>query len=250
MRFKKINHSIVTALRKYGIVVTRLSSSPEGRLGCLLKTYNIEIVLDVGANIGQYAKMLRQELDYDGIIHSFEPMKSEYFELQKTARNDPKWKVDNCGLGDVDAEMVINIAGNSASSSLLAASKRLLSVAPQVAYVGNERVQIHKLDTIYNEQQLKGQRVFLKIDAQGYESKILRGAKQSLQYIDTLQLEMALTPMYEDELLFEDYFSMMHANGYYFVHLMPGLWDTKTGELLEVDGIFHRYSPNNESEIN
>jgi len=56
--------------------------------------------------------------------------------------------------------------------------------------------------------------------------------------------------MYEGELLFDDYLPMMRAKGYQLVHLIPGFWDRSTGELLEVDGIFHRYSPNNESEIN
>jgi len=57
---------LVQALCRFGVVATRLSSSPEGRLGSLLKTYGIEVVLDVGANIGQYAKMLRRELGYAG----------------------------------------------------------------------------------------------------------------------------------------------------------------------------------------
>jgi len=235
-----IKRGIIETLRRFGVVATRFSSSPEGRIGGLLKTYGIEVVLDVGANIGQYAKMLRYELGYSGFIHSFEPMKAEFSELQRAARGDPLWKVVNCGLGDAEAEMTINVAGNSASSSLLPASARLLSVAPQIAYVGKQKVHIRTLDTIYSELHLEGHRVYLKIDAQGYESMILKGAQQSLQHIGTVQLEMALTPMYEGELLFDTYLPMMRGNGYNLVHIIPGFWDRTTGELLEVDGVFHR----------
>jgi len=240
MRIQILNRSIVAALRKFGVVATRLSSSPEGRLGCLLNAYGIEVVLDVGANIGQYAKMLRHELGYSGLIYSFEPMKAEFSKLKSAASGDPKWKVINCGLGDSELDMLINIAGNSASSSMLPASARLLSVAPQVTYVGTQKVHIRTLDAVYGELNLEGSRVYLKIDAQGFESKILAGSEYSLCHIDTVQLEMALFPMYEGALLYDSYLSIMRSKGYKLVHLIPGFWDRKTGELLEMDGIFHR----------
>ena len=91
-----------------------------------------------------------------------------------------------------------------------------------------------------SEQYLKNIYRTKRNDAQEFEPRILAGAEHSLRYIDTVQLEMAYTPMYEGKLLFDTYLPMMRAKGYQLVHLIPGFWDRSTGELLEVDGVFHR----------
>lgn len=241
MQLQILKSLVVKMCRQAGIVATSLESSVDGRLKKLLQTYQIDTVLDVGANIGQFAIMLRREAKFDGIIVSFEPMKGEYAKLKKAALDDPKWTVINCGLGDSESEMTINVAGNSVSSSLLPASARLLSAAPYVAYVGTQKINIRTLDTMYSELDLNGSRVYLKIDAQGFESKILAGGENALTSIDTIQMEMPLVPMYHGARLLSDFLPMLNNKGYRLVHLIPGFWDRKSGELLEVDGIFHRF---------
>lgn len=240
MSFQILKHSTARILRSAGIVVTSLESSLEGRLQKLMQSYQIDTVLDVGANIGQFATMIRREAKFDGTIVSFEPLKAEFAKLQKAARDDPSWKVINCGLGRTESEMSINVAGNSVSSSLLPASTRLLTAAPHAAYAGTEKIHIRTLDALFSELHLFDARVYLKIDAQGYESNVLAGGENVINYIDTIQMEMPLVPMYEGALLFDQFLPYMQAKGYRLAHLIPGFWDRKTGELLEVDGVFHR----------
>lgn len=236
-RWKRL---IQAGLRRLGVSVRVWTASPEARLGFLLKNYQIETVLDVGANVGQYARMLRRDLGYGGKIISFEPMAREYRILSKTAGNDPAWEVHNCALGEADSQMMINVAQNSVSSSFLPATSRLSQAAPQTSCIGEENVTVRKLDTIFDRLKLSSESMWLKVDAQGFESRVIKGAEKSLTSISTVQLEMALAQVYDGEAMFEDLIMEMYGKGYRLVHLIPGLYDSNNGELLELDGIFHR----------
>ena len=82
--------------------------------------------------------------------------------------------------------------------------------------------------------------MYLKIDTQGFEGRVLQGADRSLAEIDTIQIEMALTPLYEGEMTFIDLCQLLLGKGYVIVGLEPGFADPRTGQLLQADGIFHR----------
>ncbi len=80
----------------------------------------------------------------------------------------------------------------------------------------------------------------MKIDTQGYESKVLKGAEKSLLQIDTVQLEMSLVPLYDGELLFNEMCMLMSEKGYTLVAIDQEYIDRNSGQLLQVNGIFHR----------
>ncbi|MGH9961358.1 MAG: FkbM family methyltransferase, partial [Pyrinomonadaceae bacterium] len=189
-------------LRRSGYDVIRYSptSHPLARRRKLLDTFGINLVLDVGANIGQYAKELRAE-GYKGRIVSFEPLSSAYMELEAAARADGLWETLNVGLGDAEQDATINIAGNSFSSSLYQMLPSHIGSAPESKYIGQERIYIKTLDSIFGSHYSKDQNVLLKIDVQGFEEKVIAGAKNSLPFINTIQLEMSLMPLYDGELL-------------------------------------------------
>src|SRR5215471_3218540 len=74
----------------------------------LLKHFGINLVFDVGANIGQYGAEMRS-LGYRGRIVSFEPLSREFEVLRKRAENDALWKVDNRALGDCEGTAEIHV---------------------------------------------------------------------------------------------------------------------------------------------
>lgn len=82
----------------------------------------------------------------------------------------------------------------------------------------------------------------MKIDTQGYEEKILLGSERSLPLIDSIQIEMSLVPLYAGERIFPDMFHVMKKYGYTLISLENGICDQDTGQLLQVDGIYHRIS--------
>jgi len=163
--------------------------------------------------------------------------------LNHKAERESNWEVHHCALGDTDEQREINIAGNSSSSSLLDMLPSLLKSAPQSKYIGRETVEIKRLDSIFGDVCQTNDRVYMKIDTQGFESKVIRGAERSLPQIDTVQMELSLTPLYAGELLFPEMCMLMTERGYRLVAIETGFSAPDSGELLQVDGIFHRFEP-------
>src|SRR5439155_10810610 len=79
---------------------------------------DITLVFDVGANVGQFGKLLRNS-GYGGRIVSFEPVNSAYAQLSSAAAHDPNWTTIPAALGTSKGEATINVNRNSDMSSLL-----------------------------------------------------------------------------------------------------------------------------------
>jgi len=81
----------------------------------------INVVLDVGANCGYYAKHLRM-LGYSGRILSFEPDPETFVFLSNMSRGDSDWQIFNCALGNAPGQIDFNVikSGNeTVMSSIL-----------------------------------------------------------------------------------------------------------------------------------
>jgi FkbM family methyltransferase len=202
---------------------------------------HIDVVLDVGANAGQFAHHLRRDLDFEGRICSFEPLSVPFRRLQTRAAEDPNWQAFNFALGDDEGMATINVAANSESSSILEMLPLHVEAAPESRFVGTEDVEIRTLDAIFHDLCDPGEGVYLKIDTQGFEGRVLRGADRCLPKIDTVQVEMSLTPLYSNELTFGELYQLLLGKGYAMVGLEPGFTNPRTGQLLQADAIFHRF---------
>lgn len=205
----------------------------------LLKHFNINTILDVGANTGQYAYYTRK-LGYEKHIISFEPISSAFSILEKFAKNDKRWQVENIALGDFDGQIEINISLNSQSSSILDMMPEHIKSAPDSVYEGKEKVNIYKLDNIINNYSVELEKTFLKIDVQGFEEKVLEGAKKALKSIRGLQLELSMIELYKGEILITEMLNVVYDLGFTIYSLEPGFYNKNSGQLLQVDCIFYR----------
>jgi len=225
----------------YDIVYYRHTHHSLARRKWLLDSYGVKIVLDVGANTGQFAQTL-WEIGYRGEIVSFEPLPEAYGVLKANASGSARvWQVRNVALGDRNGRSTIHVAGNSVSSSILPMLSKHERAAPESRYVRDVEVEVTRLDAIFLPEWRADGGVYLKIDTQGYEKQVLEGAERSLPFIDTIQLEMSLSPLYEGEMLFDAMYGLLTAKGYRLVAIEPGFSDSEGGELLQVDGIFHKF---------
>ena len=205
----------------------------------LLARHRIQVVLDVGANVGQYARSLLR-MGYRGRIVSFEPLSSARRRLVANACGAADWQIVPFALGDFDGQSTIHVAGNSQSSSLLEMLPGHVAAAPESAYVSTESVEVRKLDSVFTQYCQTGERCFLKLDVQGFEQAVLRGAKDSLAHCIGVQLEMSLMPLYAGEATFVEMLDLMADNGYQLMSLENGFADPVSGRLLQVDGVFYR----------
>ena len=239
-----IKHQLRTLLWKMGYDITRFkpTSHPMARRKRFLDIYQIDTVLDVGANTGQFAFELRHDLGYKNRILSFEPLSTAFKLLQAQAAHDTAWQVFHHALGDVEETREINIAGNSESSSLLPMLASHLKSAPQSQYIGKESISVKTLDRVFPELCPDARNVYLKLDTQGFEKNVLLGAAASLARIDTVQMELSLVPLYSNQVLFNEMHAFMIARGYTLIAIEDGFSDPASGQVLQADGIFHRFN--------
>ena len=222
-----------------GMKVIRYPEADLRRRLLLIDNFRINKILDVGANAGFYAIEMRK-LGFKGDIISFEPLKDAFEKLARASSKDARWQAQNIALGDADTESMINIAGNSYSSSLLDMMPAHLESAPESDYINKQAVQVRKLDSIFSQYYKPGDNILLKIDTQGFEKNVLEGAAQSLQKIKGIQLEMSVVELYQGEMLYHEMTGYLKERGFELYSLENGFWNKKTGQLLQVDGIFFR----------
>lgn len=206
-----------------------------------LESRNINVVLDVGANSGQYGNDLRSAA-YTGRIISLEPLSAPFAELERNAAKDPAWDCRRCALGDSDGSVTINVAGNAgASSSVLPMLKSHQEAFPPANYIGTEEVSMHRLDSVAHEVLGSADQFFLKIDVQGFERQVLAGAKSTVNdRCVGMQLELSFLPLYDGGMLAREALDLADSLGFTLMGMMPGFADPRDGRMLQADGIFFR----------
>ncbi len=229
-------------LRLVGVQASRISpfSNDESALSAMLKQAHVDLILDVGANIGQYAKQ-RMATGYTHRIVSFEPLSAARAILLSEAARYPNWDVaDQCALGEHDGTVTLHIAGDSRASSVLSATKAHLQFSPDAIEVATEIVNIARLDKVAQPFIEKSRSPFLKIDVQGFEDQVLRGSTEILPKLIGLQLELSFIPIYHGQKLFLEMLSMISGMGFTLHRMVPAWIEHETGRWLQADGIFFR----------
>lgn len=227
-------------LHRIGYDVVRYAEGhPLARRMQLLERYHIGVIFDVGANVGQYARELRQA-GYRGRIVSFEPLEEAFSRLDRERQQDEAWEAYRIAVGDTAGTVVLNVAQNSQSSSLLEMLPAHVRVAPGTDCIRREEVPADTLASLIDRHRRPNERLMVKVDAQGYERRIVESAGPRLADVTGFQLEMSLLPLYQGETLLADMVQLMAALGFNLLSLEPGYADPRTGRLVQVDGVFFR----------
>lgn len=168
-------------------------------IGRLLRERGVVHVVDVGANVGSFARSLREEGGFAGRIDSFEPASATFQMLAAAAANDPGWHVHQCAIGDAPGELTLNLfPGSSEFASLHAPTKAGKAafgsfVRQKFVPVGTEQVQVVTLDDAVDA---RGP-VYLKIDTQGHDWQVIAGASRLLERAVVLSMELSFVQLYE-----------------------------------------------------
>ncbi len=237
IRRGNILHGLRSSMRNAGLDCRRF---PEpGDLEYHLRSLDVDVVIDVGASQGEYGALLRTN-GFTGQIISFEPLFSAFAILEYATHLDPMWKVFNCALGETDTEVPIYVAKSSTFSSLLPATDFLRKSASGAEPVTSQITTVRTLSKIWPSLNLDGLRILLKIDTQGSELKVLRGAEALLDRISMIQTEMSLAPLYEGQPPIEELLTFLRERDFVLTDVIRGFGHAASGDLVEVDGIFKR----------
>lgn len=202
----------------------------------MFRHLEINVVIDAGANIGQYAQTLREN-DFRGRIVSFEPVDSLFDELVRQAAKDPQWQCKKLALGDTETTAEIKVAGTMSSFLTRAATA---SEASSFATSETQQVQVKPLDALRKDLYSVADRVWLKTDVQGYEMVLLDGATEALNEIVGIETEMSLWPTYSGQPGYLEMIGYLAAKGFDLWSLSPGHRDHNSGRMIEMDGVFIR----------
>lgn len=225
-------------LRKIGLRVSRFNQSRARHL-MLIESLGINLVLDVGANVGQFATSVLED-GYRGNIVSFEPTSRAHETLTKKANGFDNWTVHpRVAVGEKNSQVEVNIAGNDAlSSSILTMGALHKQSAPESSFIGAEIADLVTVDSVFSEYFSSQTECLLKIDVQGYEQQVIEGAIESLKSIRAVKIECSLVSLYEGDKTFEHYFQFFKDNGFQLADIEPGFADQCSGRLLQFDAFF------------
>jgi len=204
-----------------------------------LKDREINLVLDVGANTGQFGATLRAE-GYSGTIISFEPASVPFSELRHRATGDRRWVPLKLSLGDRPGRVKLNVSRYNTFSSVLRQTSNASAFEKNSAVDHVEEVEMACLDDVCEIK--PNDRVFLKVDTQGFEEQVLNGARITLNSALGVLLEVPVVHMYEQVWSFEQALRFMDSVGFVLAQIKPVnfLWRQDPVSVSELDCVFRR----------
>jgi FkbM family methyltransferase len=229
------------AAKRMGLEVSRYRGSFAEHRASLLREDGVDVVYDVGANVGQYAASLRRS-GYVAKIVSIEPNPSAVKALARRAAHDTSWSVVGCALGQASGRSTLHVSANSLSSSLLQIEQRHLRAYPESAYIADVTVVVRTLDDVVAETAGKQEALFVKLDVQGHEEAVLAGASASLSRVVALEVECSLTNLYASQAGPWQLLQRLYEGGFVAVDMERVCWDASSGDLLQVNVLLRRNS--------
>jgi FkbM family methyltransferase len=228
-------------LRLFGIKQKKQKKpKPSSRHVGYLQQHGISLVFDVGASHGQYAADIRSQ-GYCGRIVSFEPLPAAHTALTVNAADDPDWIVhERVALGSAHGSVQVNVAGNSFSSSILPMLDMHADAAPDSVYIGAIQAPLVTLDSVTDIYVKPGDRVFLKIDTQGFEHEVLAGAETLLTQLAGVQVELSNVALYDGQMLTRHFIDYFDDRGFSLWNMIPCFVDQASGRVWQFDAIFFR----------
>lgn len=225
-----LKERFVTALFRSRVLLRRrgyeIIRAPDGsasslHLWTLFNALRINVLLDVGAREGEFGLGMRRN-GYDGWILSFEPVRASFEVLAARAASEERWLAFNYALGSQSGSADINVTDLTFFSSFLdpsAYATETFGAAPSVR--STETVDVKRLDDIFDSLlgEIADPSVFLKLDTQGWDLEVMRGAARSLARIEALQTEISAQPVYDGMPTMRESLDHLDAIGYEIFNL-------------------------------
>lgn len=162
-----------------------------------LASTDYSTVLDVGANCGQFSLAALAARPAARII-AFEPLRQPADRYERLFRGQANVELIRTALGDTAGTATAHVSRRMDSSSLLPIGELQSAIFPGTEQIGIEQVPVTRLDDVLPVRHLQ-RPTLLKIDVQGFELSVLRGAEASLREIDCLYIELSFLPLYDGQ---------------------------------------------------
>lgn len=205
----------------------------------------INTVVDVGANVGQFA-LLTLRVQPQAVIHSFEPLDDAAHKFQKVIGDDPRVRLHRCALGSEEAVMPIHITSKADSSSLLAPTLQP-TIFPGTHAVKSEEVSVRPLHHVVPASKIKAP-ALLKIDVQGFEAQVLEGCGAVLDCFDWIFVELSFVELYAQQKLAPEIIDWLHMRGFRLSSVYTDVHSYRDGKMIQGDFLFRAQPKSIEAE--
>lgn len=197
---------------------------------------NIATVLDIGANVGQFAITINAVIP-KAQIYSFEPLPDCFERLELRMAGVKNFAGFNIGIGECSGNLIFERNSFSPSSSFL---KMTNLHKTEFSFTNESKpvsVKIERLDSIA-EKFIINEPLLIKIDTQGYEERVLRGGEQTIKRAKLIIIETSFEYLYEGQPLFNDVYQQMINYGFVYMGALTQLCSSQSGQVLQADSIF------------
>jgi len=199
----------------------------------------VSAVLDIGANVGQFAIDLRAS-GFAGRVVSFEPQAAAFAALSQASAADPGWECHRLGLASQPGRLAMHISAFSPSSSMLPIGQRHVELFPFTAETGIEEVEVVRLDDWVAARTDLPAGLFLKVDTQGFETPVLKGGTRTLAAAAGALVELNFAELFDGQSKYYDVMRLLDEAGLKLFSLFDMSLAPENRSYLWGDGLFLR----------
>ncbi len=205
-----VKHNIKSLIERItGLTVSRKRNDFDLIRSALIRNLQPDLAIDCGANAGQWGSGIKREFPGLRLI-SFEPLINSFEILEKKSRTHKDWEVHKVALSSYTGTSIMHFASNEGMSSSLNTPVLHSIVHPEIVFKESMEISVSTLDDYH----LAGNRMFLKMDVQGHESELLKGATESIDSVAMIEVESSFTPLYESEVSHHELVTKLSAMGF------------------------------------
>ncbi|MET4447036.1 FkbM family methyltransferase [Bradyrhizobium sp. GM2.2] len=238
IRIRKLLHAITSSAGRRalaaGVAASIEHKSALGRI-------QYRSVVDVGANVGQFALFACEQYPAAAIF-SFEPLEDCWKKFGDIFEQEKRVQLFRYGVGPSDTDAAIHVTHDNDSSSILEPAP-IQSEVFGTAVRTKQKIQLRRLSSLLRHDQVLPP-ALLKIDVQGYEIEVLKGCEELLNRFDTVYVEASYLELYKGQTLAGEVIEFLWTHGFNLRGVFNQHVDKEKGPL-QADFLFEKLADQN-----